>query len=69
MSDKVVPIRGAWLTPQSLLAAVSRDPGVRKCIVIVEDENGDWRKTHFEMSRRDIAYASIVCGRWCQDED
>jgi hypothetical protein len=63
MTCKIVPIGGVHKSSQSLLAEIMNDPAVKGVVVFGFDDVGGMSFAHFDVSRAEMAYASVTAAK------
>jgi hypothetical protein len=56
----VVPIRGRFESWRALLASIMEDDDVERIAIVTSCKDGSMKFAHFEMSREQMAYASLI---------
>lgn len=72
MSDiniwNVVPIRGEFDSPKTLLMDIANDPNLEAFVIYVETKQGTMKRAHRNMSKGSMAYAGANALSWSQAE-
>jgi len=70
MTDsKIVALGGAHKSVFSMLAEMMGDPNIKRAIVFGFDDSGNMQWCHFEVTRKEMAYAAAVAMRHAVEED
>lgn len=60
---KVVALGGKHKSVPSLLSQAMADETIKNVVIVTFHENGDSELAHFECTRAQLAYASLVVGK------
>jgi len=63
------PIRGRFENWRALLAVIAEDDDVENLAVITVSKDGVMKCAHFEMTREQMAFASVLLAKRCIDEE
>jgi len=60
--NKIIPLGGEHRSASSMLAEIMNDPNLRSVVVVSFLEDGTTAFSHFNVSRAEMAYASLLLG-------
>lgn len=58
--SKVSPIGGKHQSVSSMLAEAMADPACKRAVICWFDDDGNMSYGHFRLTRKEMAYASVV---------
>jgi hypothetical protein len=67
--SKVVPLGGKHKSASSLLAEVMNDPTTKRVVLFTFDGEGNMSFAHFECTRSEMAYASVIAAKHAAEGD
>ena len=66
---QLIPIRGKWESPRAMLHHIAADEEIESFVVIAVRKDGPVGKGHYEMTRANMAYTSVICAEWSRSDD
>jgi hypothetical protein len=67
--SKVVPLGGKHKSASSLLAEIMNDPKAKRVVVFTFDGEGNMGFAHFDCTRSEMAYASVIAAKHAAEGD
>ena len=67
--SKVTALGGKHKTVSSFLSQAMADPTITNVAILTFHDNGDSEFAHFECTRQQLAFASLVIGKHAMDLD
>lgn len=65
----LVPIRGKFESAKALLYHIAEDAEMAEFVIVTIRKDGTIARAQFEMTRANMAYASVVIAGWSREED
>lgn len=64
----LVPIRGVFEDPRALLHDVAADPEIEGVVVVTFRKDGEVGRAQIDVTRANMAYASLVLADWARED-
>ena len=67
--NKITPLGGKHKSASSLLAEIMNDPKAKRGVVFTFDGEGNMSFAHFDCTRSEMAYASVIAAKHAAEGD